>query len=124
MAILKIATTEYIVPGSRKDIVLQCVDDAGNPAMYAQGDTLSAEVWPASLPSRLFAASASWYTSKGRQSGYDQGQVIGSLTSAQSATLQPTGRYYLRIWRALAADPSESEEIATVLLIARKPAPG
>lgn len=112
-----------IVPGSHKDIVIQCKAQGGIDAVYAQGDTLSAEVWPASLTSRLFVASASWYTAKGRQTGYDQGQVVGSLTSAQSATLQPSARYNLRIFRALAADPSENEEIAVVELRVRKPSP-
>lgn len=118
-----VTLTRTIVPGSHKDIVVQCRAQGGIPAVYNPGDTLSAEVWPASLTSRLFVASASWYTSKGRQTGHDQGQVVGSLTSAQSATLQPSGRYYLRVFRAMAANPSEQEEIATILLKVRRPSP-
>jgi hypothetical protein len=114
--------TRTIAPGSRKDIVVQCKAQGGIDAVFAQGDALSAEVWPANLSSRLLVASASWYTSKGRQTGYDQGQVVLSLTSAQSATLQPSGRYWLRVFRTLSGT-SETEEIATVLLKVRRPSP-
>lgn len=115
-----VATRLTVVPGAHLDVPLQCFALGGAPARYNPGDALSAEVWGAGQPARALVASADWYTSKGRQTGYDQGQVVGVMTATQTATLQPTARYYLRIFRSASG---ETEEIATVLIRVRMPSP-
>jgi len=119
-----VETSVRVSPGSHVDVPLQCFALGGAQAQYNPDDTLSAEVWGAGQAVLTFAAAASWYTARkngvDRQTGYDQGQVVGTVTSAQSATLQPTARYFLRIFRSTSG---EREEIATVLLKVRMPSP-
>jgi len=117
--------TETITPGSHRDFPIQCWTQSGIRAVYAQGDTLSAGIYrtttdPVAAP--IGTASATWYTdpipgtTTPRQTGYDEGQVVGTILSADSAKLVRLMTVYLRLFRTMAADPSETEEIATVQL--------
>lgn len=114
---------ETLSPGSHRDFPAQCWTQAGVKARYSQGDTLSAGIYRTTadpIASPVGTASAAWYTDNlpgtqtARQTGYEQGQVVGTILSADSARLMRSMTYYLRIFRTMAANTAEEEEIATI----------
>jgi hypothetical protein len=118
---------EPIYPGERKDIQLQCRTLAATCARYAAGDTLSAAVYQWGIDATGVAnATCAWDTAKDpatgtpRQTGYEEGQVILSIPSAESAKLVPGVRYVAIATRTMAADGTQSEKIAVVELVVRR----
>jgi hypothetical protein len=88
-----------IVQGGAADWPLQTWNRGSQttPA-YASGDTLTAYVYPGGSQASLFSCTVGWYTAGSTQTGYGQGQVQVSVTSAQSATLEAGGKYTLIVW--------------------------
>src|SRR5436190_956245 len=115
--------TLRITQGADKDYPLQAHNTGGqsNPA-YAALDTLAAYVYRGQDQAVLFAAPVSWYTANGTQTGFDQGQVLVSISKANSATLDPGGSYLLLVWWTK-ADLSRTEPIARCMLLV-EPAAG
>jgi hypothetical protein len=74
----------------------------GAPAtgVFLAGTTLSASVWEGQNQATIFSPAVSWAKSTPTvpvQTGYDQGQVALSIAASQTATLDPSGEYYLLI---------------------------
>lgn len=77
--------------------------------MFASGDTLAAYVYPGQEEASLFSPAAAWYTAGNTQTGYGQGQVLVSITAAQSATLEANGLYTLAVrWTQSGGGKSET----------------
>jgi hypothetical protein len=121
--------TLRITQGADKDYPLQAHNTGGqtNPA-YAAADTLAAYVYRGQDQAVLFATPVAWYapvdpvTLLPLQTGYDQGQVLVSISKANSATLDPGGSYLLLVWWTK-ADLSRTEPIARCMLLV-EPAAG
>jgi hypothetical protein len=88
-----------IVQGAYADYPIQSWNrgKVTQPA-YASGDTLAAYVYQGQSDTVLFAPSVTWYTAGSTQTGYTQGQVLVSITGAQSALLEQNGTYTLQVW--------------------------
>lgn len=88
-----------IINGSSADWPLQATNRGGltNPA-YASGDTLTAMIWSGDDQAVLCSPATAWYTANGTQTGFDQGQVLVSISSVQSALLVPGGTYSIQVW--------------------------
>jgi hypothetical protein len=93
-------------------------------AAYSVDDTLTAYCYQARLATAIFQPAVGWYTGNppGSQNGYDQGQVVISITNAQSALLNPTIAYTLLVKWSPAADSSKTAAIVRVKLIVSAPA--
>jgi hypothetical protein len=88
-----------LVWGSARDWPLQ-VNNWGlltSPA-FSAGDTLSAYLYRGLDEVPLFTLACTWYTANGSQTGYGQGQLVASITSLQSSSLEPDGSYILQVW--------------------------
>ena len=104
-------TSLSIVQGACADWPLQCWQRGAITApVFAAGDTLAAYVYPGQSQARLFAPAVIWYTASNTQTGYGQGQVLVSVTAAQSATLEAAGEYTLLVWWT-AADASKTAPV-------------
>lgn len=104
-------TTLEILLGAHRDWPLQCwLDGSRTAATFAATDALAAYVYRGQDQAQLFAPAVDWYTAGATQTGYDQGQVQVTITSAQSAALEANGTYTLVVWRT----PSGSSEEAAI----------
>ncbi len=106
----------------RADIPIQCYA-LGDlvPLAFNPDDILSAEFYPAGSSVPVLTPSTAWYTAKSTQTGYQQGQVLVSLSVAQTAMLQGSARYKLAIWRAPAGNPANIDPIAELYFVAKAP---
>ena len=86
-------------------------------ALFNATDALSAAVIQTRQTTPVFTPSVLWYTAASTQSGYGQGQVEVSLSTASMLLLIPSVSYTLDVWRSLAGDPSDLELIARVPLV-------
>jgi hypothetical protein len=95
-----------------------------NP-VYAQNDTLTAYLYQGQNLAPIDTLAVQWYTGNppGSQTGYGQGQVLVSVTNAQSATLEAAGTYAIGVQWTPAANPTITKTIARVSLYV-EPAPG
>jgi hypothetical protein len=88
-----------LVQGAYADWPLQTWNRGSQTApAFGASDTIAAYVYPGQSQAQLFAPAVSWYTAGDTQTGYGQGQVMVSMTAAQSATLEAGGRYTLIVW--------------------------
>jgi hypothetical protein len=88
-----------IVQGSAADFPLQAVNRGGKTfPTYAAGDALTAQVFAGQNQTALFTPTVGWYTAGSSQTGYGQGQVLVSITAAQSLPLDYAGTYTLEVW--------------------------
>jgi hypothetical protein len=118
-----------VVAGDAADIPIQAWLYGGvQPAAYSAGDTLVGYVYqtPRS-PAPLFTATVTWYTAPGStgsptQTGYDEGQVLFSISNAQGALLVPSLVYTVVVVWAAAATPSKTETIVRIALPVVSPA--
>ena len=112
-----------IVQGSAADWPLQAENRGGaSTPTYAAGDTLAAVVWVGQTQTQLFAPTVAWYTAGSTQTGYGQGQVLVSVTAAQSAALTQNGTYGLEVvWTASGGGKSACIVRATITVLS---APG
>jgi hypothetical protein len=110
--------TYQIVQGFADDYPTQTyLWGSTSPAQYGAGDVLVGYCIPAgmTLASAIFQPLVDWYT-VGGQTGYDQGQVLISISNAQSLLLVPTINYTLLVGWAAAATPAKISPIARVKL--------
>lgn len=107
--------TITLIPGSSRDLPVQCKDLAGNPCVFQAADTLACGFWQAGASAAAFAPLIDWNTKGGIQTGYDQGQILVSFTIAQTSNLQPNVKYHLWAERTLGSDATKTEEIAHFL---------
>jgi hypothetical protein len=88
-----------IVKGSRADYPLQTWNRGSMSApAYAPSDTFTATISRGQDQVSLFAPTITWYTANSTQTGYDQGDVVLSISASQSATLEAGGTYSGAIW--------------------------
>lgn len=81
---------------------LQIVNNDGLPAfgIYTSGSVLSAQVWQGQNQASLFSPTVAWQTTPvggGSQTGYDQGQFSCSFVGSNTATLDPSGEYFVLV---------------------------
>lgn len=96
-----------VTVGSARSWPLQCRNEGGRtiPANFAASDALATEVSRGQDQGVLLSLATTWYTAPDpttglpTQTGYTQAQVLPTITSAQSATLEPNGDYALKVWR-------------------------
>jgi len=94
-------------------------------AAYANGDTLTGYCYPAKSTTALFQPAVSWYTANSFQTGYDQGQIVISISGAQSALLVAGNPFTLLVTWSPAGQPAKIAPIARVkLLVLPPPFPG
>lgn len=106
--------------GSAVTLPIQCYRrPAGEDApQYGSTDTLSCEMRQRGVAAPIFAPAADWLTvnpdTGAAQTGYDEGQVEAGWTATQGTALQPGNPYWLNLYRATAADPTNPETIAVL----------
>lgn len=108
-----------IVQGAAEDLCLQCRYRGGATAAFAAGDSISAAIYQWRVATPVCTPEVAWYTASNSQTGYDQGQILVSLTNDQAALLQPTGGplgYSLVVTWTPAALPSKSAPIVLLPL--------
>jgi hypothetical protein len=106
-----------LVTGQPATIALQCrVRGAGAIAVFNSTDILTSVVIPSRQTVPVFAPTAAWFTDLASQSGWEQGQPQATFSGAQMQLLEPSVRYTLIVWRALASAPSDPELIARMVL--------
>ena len=106
-----------IVQGDDYDCPIQCVLAGGeNNATFAAGDILTAYLYRGQNQTPLFTSVPVWYTAGGTQTGYGQGQVLFTVSSLQSLTLEPNGQYLVGIQWSPAATPTRKATIARAML--------
>lgn len=93
-----------ITIGAHADFPLQCWNRGGETTpSFGPSDLLSAYVYLGQDQGPLFAATVAWLVADpdtgAVQTGYDQGQIVVTIASSQSATLEPNGTYSLLVWR-------------------------
>jgi hypothetical protein len=88
-----------ISPGSDTDFPLRAWNRGGlsNP-VFGATDTLSANLWPGDSETALFQPTVIWYTANGTQTGYEQGEVLLTISAAQAAQLEQLGNYSVEVW--------------------------
>jgi hypothetical protein len=92
-----------VVQGARKNYALQCNNPDGTtpqPGDLLAGDVLTGSVWAGQNQAAIFAPSVVWYTARSTQTGYDEGQVLVTVTAAQSALLDAAGVYQVQVFDA------------------------
>jgi hypothetical protein len=98
---------------------------SGDGATFAADDILSAQWYPASSgpsnPGALFSPAVDWYTAGQTQSGWEQNQVVVSISAAQAGLMVPSIRYALDVCRAPADDSSDIDIVATFTFVAKAP---
>lgn len=104
-------TTVPIVQGDPADLPWQCKTRDVKSSVYAAGDTLTAQVYASGATTPLFSPTVGWFTAGTTQTGYDQGQVITTVSNAQSAQMLAPNSYTLLVSRQLASNPAETEYI-------------
>ncbi len=102
-----------IVAGDAKDWEIQTWNEGAlAPASYQPGDTLTgAYLYRNRSTTPVFQPTVQWFTNGNTQTGYQQGQLLVSVTNAQAALLQPTVGYTLVVKLSPATDPSRSYAI-------------
>jgi hypothetical protein len=118
-----------VVTGSAFDLPIQIVlRPTGIPWAFNAGDTLQGFVyqgrpvsWAFPPPVYVFQSTVGPYTRGGGQTGYTQGQVLFSGSTAQSANLVPGGNYTIGIWWAPSSNSSNLSCIARGALIVEGP---
>jgi hypothetical protein len=109
--------------GSAVDLPIQLLLISGKPPRtMTGGDTITLAVAPSRQTAALFAPTFSWYT-PGGQTGYDQGQIVASLSNAQGAMIWPSNCYDLLAWWTPAASPGRTQLVARVPIIGKAVAP-
>lgn len=112
-----------LVKGYSEDWPIQTYLWGGSvKAVYASGDTLAAGIYAHGSSSALFNPTIGWFTNGGLQTGYDQGQVLASVSATQAATLEVSGSYTLLVTNTPAADPTRTYPIARIALRVDSPA--
>jgi hypothetical protein len=105
------STTLEITVGSHEDYPLQCWNRGAKSApVFLPSDVMTAYLYVGLAQAQLLTLAVTWYTKGGTQTGYDQGQVLLTITSAQSAPLIADATYTIIIWRT----PSGSLETSDV----------
>jgi hypothetical protein len=92
-----------ITKGSNETLPMQLHNWGGYTApIYTVSDTFTASVYRGQDQPVLFTGVVTWNTTDpdtgAAQTGYDQGQIVVSLTAANTATLEPGGLYLLDVW--------------------------
>lgn len=95
------------------------------PAVFNADDTLQAGLYQSSVEAPVLAPTVGWATTDANnqpQTGYDQGQVMVTLTATQAALLQGGVTYNLEVERCLAADTGRvnPEAIASIPISVRR----
>ena len=119
---LQYRTPAYVAIGNAVDIPIQCWEQArASPALFNVGDVPSATLLQNST-APLGYPSAFWYpaptpgTNTPTQNGYAQGQILASLSAADTSLLTP-GLATLLLYVNPAISPAQSELVARIRLI-------
>ncbi len=107
-----------LVTGQPTVVVVQCyLRGSGTvPSVFNATDTLYASVVPRLSTTPVFTPTPAFYTANNTLTGYDQGRVQATLTTAQMLLLEQSVRYTLIWWRSISGSPSEKEMIARMPL--------
>jgi hypothetical protein len=111
-----------IVVGAAADFPVQTWNrgNASKP-VYTSADALTAYCYQGRSLTALFSPAVAWYTANSTQTGYDQGQVLLSITSMQAALLTPGGAYSVVVWWSPASQPAKLAAIVRNQLIVEAP---
>jgi hypothetical protein len=113
-----------IIGGDKFDLPVGTVlrGKKGN-ASYQPGDVLQAFVvqGKSELDQAIFSPGVIFYTQSGNQTGFEQGQVLVSGSSVQSALLIPGSLYTIIVQWAPGSDPTDWSSIARLRLIVTLP---
>ena len=122
---LPFTSAASVVAGDPIDIAAQCWNRfRSSAAVFAAGDVPSATLLQGSM-TPIGAPSASWYTAPDpttnapTQTGYEQGQLLASLSASDTALLSP-GLATLLIHVVPAAAPTQPELVARVRLVVER----
>jgi hypothetical protein len=120
-----IRTNVEVIVGGRFDLPIQTIlrgSGAYGSMANGSGDTLTGYVYQGTTPIALFQPTVTWYTGATHsQTGYDQGQVLASATSTQTAAFSGGLYYVLIVWWTPVASPSQPVPIARIRLNAKNP---
>lgn len=119
--------TAKVWKGAGASLRVQCRIRPGGsvPAVFNSDDVLAAGLYQSGVETAVFSPSVSWNTVAAdgtSQTGYDQGQVLVTITATQAGLLQPSVTYNLEIERYLAGDSARAnpESIASVPISVRR----
>ncbi len=104
-----------IVVGYGDDYPIQIrLKGSGANATLAFDDIVVGALYPHNNGVASCTPTISFYTAGSTQTGYDQGQVVASYSTADAQAVSPSIQYYLLITRARAASPTVFNPIAIV----------
>ncbi len=107
-----------VVAGFARDYPIPVQSLSGVVApIFAADDVLVGPCYQARTAAPLFTAAVAWFNGvNDDQAGYLTGDVVISISGAQSALLVPTISYTVVVNRSAAADPSKTVAIARIPL--------
>jgi hypothetical protein len=111
--------------GYARDIPIQCVliPTGSTPAVFGPADTLTAAMYQSGVDAAVFEPTVGWYTKDNQdgptQTGYDQGEVLVSVTNEEAALLQPSVPYNLIVVWSPASNPTQSAPVASIPITVR-----
>jgi len=95
-----------MVAGEDKSFPLQCwLEGAMIPPAFVASDAMTSVVSPGEGEAALFAPAVAWWTDPdpvagaAAQTGYDQGQVLVSVSAADSLLVTAEAAHVLEVWR-------------------------
>jgi hypothetical protein len=110
--------------GTAIDLPIQCRLIGGIiPGIMGASDSVTINVVPSRQTVALFSPTFSWYTAGGSQTGYDQAQVLASISNAQASLLMPSALYDIAVWWTPAGSPGRAQLVARVPIVGKAVAP-
>jgi hypothetical protein len=94
-----VSTPLVIIRGATGYYPVEVLNQGGDTtAVFAPTDTFTCTIGRGQDQAPLFNPSVTFYTANGTQTGYDQGELLITIASVQSAALEPGGTYAGQIW--------------------------
>ena len=100
-----------ITRGQNFTIPLQIRKRGGEPEVFIASDTFTSYIYRGQDQVPLITPTVAFDTNVGMQNGYDQGQLLVTGTSVDSAMLEASGNYLLQVWWSQQTAPVARVEI-------------
>jgi hypothetical protein len=104
-----------LTAGFAEDFPIQVrLKGSGHAAKFAVDDVLAGAFYPYGNPASACTPTITFYSAGVTQTGYDQGQVVASFSTANSLVVVPSIPYVLVVSRARSATPTVFTPVAIV----------
>jgi hypothetical protein len=122
------STSIKVFIGAATDLPFGCFlrPTGATPAAFDAGDTLSAAIYQARVPTPICTPAVEWWPAPDKdgvatQTGYEEGEVVVRLSNAEAAKFVTTTSYLIVVWWSPASDPGDSAPIVYLPLAIRSP---